>query len=168
MLNNKIIGVMQTILIPTDFTIESLGLLKMTLQEYPHEQLNIVLAHGTIQSDSIQELLFHSPARLIAGLQGSDFKEACAVIQNKFSSQIRSIRTVLFTGKTHTAFANLLEANRVDAVVLADHYTFKFASRKSIELTPYLRSCSVRKLSMEWEARPISPEKDKLAEIFAL
>ena len=159
---------MQTILIPTDFTIESLGLLKTAMQECPDEQFNVVLVHGIIPDDSIQDLLFRSPNKIIKELQSTDFAEACTVIRNKFSSRILSLKTVLFTGKTKSAFRNLLKANAVDVIVSAEHYAFQFPSRKSLDLAAFIRSSEVKKLNMEWESRPDLPEKNKLAELFAL
>lgn len=48
----------KNILIPIDFTIESLNTLKFALEENKNEQLTVVLMYATHLSDSITELLF--------------------------------------------------------------------------------------------------------------
>jgi hypothetical protein len=159
---------MQTILIPTDFTIESLGLLKMALREYPEKQLNIVFVHGIWLTDSITELLFFSPSKTLAGLENPDFREACAVMQNKFDSRLRTMETVLFTGKTQSAFNRLLESKNIDTIVVPKNRMLKSASSASMDLLPFIQKSKLDRINVEWAARPLVPEKDKLAELFAL
>jgi hypothetical protein len=156
-----------TILIPTDFTIESISLLKVALQEYPNEALKIVFVHGIHLPDSIQELLFFSRSKTLAQLENPDFTEACAVLQNKFSSQIAAIETELFTGKSQSAFRSFLAANKIDVIVSPNHL-LKRTSRASMDLLPFIQKARIAKIHTDWEARPVIPEKDKLAEIFAL
>src|ERR1051325_8940830 len=95
---------MRTILIPTDFSIASLSLLKVALDEHSGENLDIVFVCGYRLSDSITDLLFHSPSKILAKLESEDFREACAVLRNRPGSRILSIRKMLFTGKTASAF----------------------------------------------------------------
>lgn len=157
-----------TILIPTDFTIESLGLLKMALNEYPNERLEIVFVHGITLTDSITELLFFSPSRTMVTLENPNFREACAVIQNKFDWRLGSIKTVLFTGKTQAAFDQLLETHRIDAIVVPTNRMLKSVIPASIDLLPFIRKSKPAQINVEWAVRPVMPEKDKLAELFAL
>ncbi|HLP56202.1 MAG TPA: hypothetical protein VK151_14290 [Fluviicola sp.] len=157
-----------TILIPTDFTIESISLLKVALQEYPNEELKIVFVHGIYLPDSIQELMFFSRSKTLAQLENADFTEACAVLQNKFSSQIVSIVTELFTGKNQSAFHNFLSANKIDVIISPNNHLLKSTLKTSMDLLPFIHKARTAKIYTDWEARPVIPEKDKLAEIFAL
>jgi hypothetical protein len=157
-----------TILIPTDFTIESLGLLKMALREHPNEQLEIVFVHGISLTDSITELLFFSPSRTLESLENANFREACAVMQNKFNWQLKSIKTVLFTGKTQSAFNQLLEIHRIDSIVVPTNRKLKPVIPTSSDLLPFIHKSRLARINVEWVVQPVMPEKDKLAELFAL
>jgi len=157
-----------TILIPTDFTIESLSLLKLAMHEQSEGELRIVFVHGIRLTDSITELLFFSPHKQLAQLENEAFREACSVIQNKFITRIASIQTELFTGKTNAAFRQFLETRKIDMVIVPTRKLLKRTSKTSIDLIPFIEKSTVPKIHVAWEAKPISPEKDKLAELFAL
>jgi len=157
-----------TILIPTDFTIESLSLLKLAMSEQSEGELAIVFVHGIRLTDSITELLFFSPHRMLSELENNDFREACAVIRNKFMTRITSISSVLFTGKTNSAFRQLLESNKIDVVIVPTKKLLRKTIRTSIDLLPFIEKSEAPKIRVTWEAQPLSPEKDKLAELFAL
>ncbi|HQA59356.1 MAG TPA: hypothetical protein PK033_15990, partial [Acetivibrio sp.] len=74
----------KNILIPIDFTIESLNTLKFALEENKNEQLTVVLMYATHLSDSITELLFYSQYKIIQKLINQPFKDAINIINNTY------------------------------------------------------------------------------------
>jgi len=61
------------VLFPTDFTIPSLGALRVYLERYAGTAMRIFLVHGYRSGDSIQELLFQSPISIVHTLAGDAF-----------------------------------------------------------------------------------------------
>ena len=104
---------MKKILVPTDFTIQSLSLLKKVISSQT-EKINIVLIYSAPISSSITELLFFSKKQQIEMLQEEKFNEALEILGNKHARIINSISTDLYHGYTKNAFENYIKANKID------------------------------------------------------
>lgn len=155
----------KTIVIPTDFTIQSLNVLKTILNSNSDKQTyDFILLHGLSLGDSIRDLLFYSKNRQIEALMSPEFKEAYKVIQNKFSSQINSIRLDLFSGFTLSAFNSYLEANNVNQVCVSELKP-EFINKSSFDLTPFIRKCQSEVIAVETGASNYTFEKE-IAEVF--
>lgn len=155
----------KTVLIPTDFTIQSLNILKTFLNQNPHNQYNIVLAHGLNIGDSIRDLLFFSKNKQVQDLSNDAFIEAFEVIKNKFGSQINSIKIDFFTGINQAAFNNFIEGNQIYQVV-DSNYKMTFSNRKSFDFSRYFNKCNAEITKIEIQNHVNIPEKGNLAEVF--
>ncbi len=157
----------KTVLIPTDFSIASLNIVKNYLNQQPADvRLNIILLHGLHQTDSITSLLFYSKSRMLEELTGKDFNEACHVLKNKYASQIRTMRKDVFSGFTQAAFNQYAEANRIDEVCIPILYNPKFKSKNSFDLLPYIKASKLRIETIGSEVDIPMPEKGNVAELF--
>ncbi|SFC81244.1 hypothetical protein SAMN05421747_1305 [Parapedobacter composti] len=157
----------KNVLIPTDFTIESLNVVKFLLQNRPNDcRYNIILLHGAQAPDTITELLFFSKSKMLASLSNRSFEEACGVIKNKYASGIASMRTDLFSGYTQAAFNNYLLANRIEEIYIPNSYHLHAKNPKSIDLLPFITKCKQPVNKIEWKTEALLPEKGSLAEIF--
>lgn len=156
----------KTILIPTDFSIESLRLLRAAVQSVENGSIHVVFLHCVYQQDSIIDLLFFSKQSLVDSLTNEDFKDACRIIRNKYSTAIHSIRTEIFSGTTHAAFQNFLEGNRIDEVLIPKNYTLQQTSKFSFDPLPYIRKCKLPTVEVSWKQVESIPEKNQLAELF--
>ncbi|HCZ35880.1 MAG TPA: hypothetical protein DHV26_08130 [Cytophagales bacterium] len=154
----------RTILIPTDFSIESLNLFKYAAQQ-AQEPLNIVLVHGQHLSDSIFDLLFRTRKDSVSKLSNPDFEDACRILRNKYASRINSFRIEIFSGVTQSAFQNFLEGNRITEILIPKTYKLQ-VSGKSFDVLPYLRASSLAPQEVEWKPIENAPERNQLAEIF--
>lgn len=157
----------KNILIPTDFTIESLNLFKTAAQQMEGGKANIVFFHAMVLENSIFELLFFSPQKCLEELIPKEFTDGCRIISNKYSSKITDFRFELFTGSGRRSFSNFLVGNEIDQVVIPDEYQFKRPHKGSIDPIPFLLECKgVTIIRSAW--KPVSgiPEKDRLAELF--
>lgn len=158
----------KTILVPTDFSIESLHVVKSLLSKaHEDEVFDIILLNGVHLSDSITELLFFSRTSLIQSMSNRHFDEACMVIKNKFSSQINSMRKDIFTGTTQAAFNNYVEANKIDMAYISTNYELQMTSKKSFDVLPYIKKSALLIDQVDWKLDTKIPEKGKLAAIFA-
>ncbi|WPP50519.1 hypothetical protein [Catalinimonas niigatensis] len=158
----------KTILVPTDFSIESLHVVKSLLSRAHEEELfNIILLSGVHLSDSITELLFFSRTSLIQSMSNRHFDEACMVIKNKFSSQINSMCKDIFTGATQSAFNNYVEANKIDKAYISTNYKLQMPSKKSFDILPYIKKSALLIDQVDWKVETRVTERGKLSAIFA-
>lgn len=156
----------KTIVIPTDFTVQSLNILKTVLnQNHSKEQYNVILLHGFNLTDSIRELLFFSKPNQIASMVNTEFEEAYEVIRNKFENQISSLKIDLFTGYNLSAFNTYLEANGVKEIFTSERKQ-KPAHKNSFDLSRLIAKCQVRTTIVETVSKSSVPERGKIAEVF--
>ena len=155
----------KTVLIPTDFTIQSLNILKTFLNQNPNNQYDIVLVHGLNIGDSIRDLLFFSKNKQIQELSNDAFIEAFEVIKNKFDSQINSLKIDFFTGSNQAAFNNFIEGNQINQII-DSNYKLTFSTRKSFDFTRYFNKAKVEITTIETTNHVNIPEKGNLAEVF--
>ena len=157
----------KTILLPTDFSIESLHVLKTVLsQSKPNETFDIIFLHGIHLSDSIRDLLFFSKQKILNQVVSNEFNEACSVITNTYASKINSIRKDIFTGFTQAAFTSYTEANQVSCLYLPADYTWNLDLRKSFDLKPFVIKSKLPIHYISWPKNNSIPEKGKVAELF--
>jgi len=155
-----------TIVIPTDFTVQSLNVLKAVLnQNGPAKQYDVILLHGFNQSDSIRDLLFFSKSQQIATLMNTEFEEAYEVIRNKFDSQIRSLKIDLFTGYNLSAFNTYLEAKGVKRIFTSERKP-EFAHKNSFDLSRFISKSRIKPTIVESVSNDSVPERGKIAEVF--
>lgn len=135
----------KTILIPTDFSVGSLNVLKSFLSENNDgsTRYNVILLYGYYLSSSITDLLFMSKTQIIQSLVTDEFEEACDIIKNKFGGLIASVRIDLFTGFTQAAFENYIEANRIEEICISTQSGAKKNSRNSLDLTRFIKKSTV-------------------------
>ncbi|GEC78385.1 hypothetical protein [Flavobacterium aquatile] len=156
----------KTVLIPTDFTVQSLNILKSVLStNESNVKLDIILLHGLSLNDSIRDLLFSSKYQQIESLTTPEFEEACEVIKNKFDSQISSLRIDLFTGYNVAAFNNYLEGNRVVDIYVSDKKPV-FTNKKSFDLSRFIEKSSANVITVDAIPNANFSEKGKVAEVF--
>ena len=156
----------KTIVIPTDFTVNSLNTLKAVLSSNPSgTSLDIILLHGMNLSDSIRDLLFFSKMKHIDALSNAEFEEAREVLCNKFDSHINSLKTDLFTGFNQSAFNSYLEANRIDKIYIPDSKE-NLPNKNSFDLSGFIKKSAVEVITINTDAIIPVPEKGKITEVF--
>ncbi|HTF19982.1 MAG TPA: hypothetical protein VK658_18040 [Chryseolinea sp.] len=155
----------QNVLIPTDFTIESLNLLKAaaTMNGRPK---SIILFHAIHLSDSITDLLFFSKSKFIESIANEDFLTAVKIVRNRYASIIKSVEMDLFVGRSSRAFENFVAGNAVDLILIPDAYKFRHASDRSIDPLGYLHRGNKRTRVISWKQNPDLSAADTLSEVF--
>lgn len=154
----------KTILVPTDYSIRSLHILKHALARDHTDSLHIVFFTGVRLHDSITELLFFSRRDIIANLTTNEFREACQIIRNKYSTRIASLRFEIFTGLTQAAFENFLQGNGITEVFIPEkrlHY-----SGRCFDATSYLQKCALPKILVSLPDTRDSSQPNHLNELF--
>ena len=137
------------VLIPTDFTIESLNTVRYLLNSYPLETtFDVTLFFGFRLPNSTIELMYFSKSRLINDISNPGFEEACACIKKDYVGQINSLRLDIFTGKNKAAFQNYLEANHIEQACVPVKYQLKLPHKRSFNPLPFLYKSGVEILEV--------------------
>lgn len=152
------------ILIPTDFTIESLMLVKLAALNTP-DKLHIMLMYCYQSHNSISDLLFFSPDKVLKSVVSSQFNDACHVLQNKYSSRILSFNTVIFNRNTKNAFERFAEHLKVQEIYIPKTYSFKIREN-NFDALPLIKKSRFITHEVDWVSQPDFPEKGTLAELF--
>jgi len=157
----------KTILFPTDFSIQSLNIVKSVLNDKNDGQkYDIILLHGFHSGDSITDLLFASKTRWVDELTNNDFEDACEVIRNKFESRIRTIRKDVFTGYNQSAFDYYVEVNNITEAYLPVNYKLQVSHRRSFDIVPFIQKSNLMLKEIVLNDVPVMPERGRLAEVF--
>lgn len=154
----------KSVLMPTDFSIRSLHVMRYALEENPTSKLNIVLVTGMRISGSITELLFFSRKELIKKLQGEVFNEACQIIRNKYQSRISEVHFEIFTGMTQGAFSLFLEGNNIEHIYIPEnklHY-----KRPCFDPIPFMRKSKLPRSVVSWVEQEVIEEANYLGDLF--
>lgn len=152
----------KTVVIPTDFTVKSLNLVKSALNANEECSLEIILLHGMHQPDSISELLFFEKRETIRKMESAEFQSACQLLQNKYGSRIESLSADLFMGFNQSAFENYIEGNRVEEIYAFSDYTFQPRHKRSFDLMPFIEKASINLMRVKWIGHGKKKEADQI------
>jgi hypothetical protein len=155
----------KSILIPTDFSVESLNTLKVALSEDDHTQMHIILMCGEYLNDSITDLLFYSPERSLTKLLTPEFNEAISILKNRFEKKILSLKVELFHGATSQALRNFMHARNVQQVFIPRNYELRY-NRNLFDIVPYLKDTHAHIFETQWESNISNSKGDHLNALF--
>lgn len=156
---------LKKILIPIDFRIESLNTLKYCLEERKQEKSIILLMYSAYSGDSITELLFYNPAKIIKALVSSNFNDAINIIKNTYESSLHSFSIELFHGLNKNAFLNFYEAQGIDLVYLPKDYCLK-PHKNGFDPIPLIKKSKVQYKEVAWTRDHDANDKDELNQLF--
>lgn len=120
---------MKNVLIPTDYTSQSLELICKTA-EILDEPLNIYLFHAFDMPTGISELLFMKE-KVYNAFITEELRQKCRKIASQYSN-IRHIGFKRLHGNTIAIFNTFAEANNIDVIALPEEYIFKPVSHDSV------------------------------------
>lgn len=123
---------MKHILIPTDFTLSSLNVLRFGADAF-NEELTITMLHFMEMPDSITDLLMLPREPSNFNLISPEFREGISLILNRYGSQIKRIRNDFFVGDGRRQFKNYLEHHKIDTIVFPENYTMSMPSKRSYQ-----------------------------------
>ena len=153
------------ILIPTDFKIESLNTLKYSLEERKQEKSSVILMYSAYNSDSITDLLFYNPTKVVEALVSSNFNDAINIIKNTYETSIHSFKIELFHGLNTNAFLNFYESHGIDLVYLPKDYCLK-PYKNGFDPIPLIKKSKVQYREVIWANEHNLTEKDDLNQLF--
>lgn len=155
-----------TLLIPTDFTVESLVSAKKFLQLYPDARVKIVLLHGYTMPGSISGLLFFSKAAQLKSLITKEFEEALTILKNKYAHQAPIIYPDLFFGYTQSAFNNYIEGQGITGAVVPKSYTLKNTDKNSRDILKFIKRSPLKVTEVDWVTNGGGHDKNRVSDLF--
>jgi hypothetical protein len=153
------------LLIPTDFKIESLNTLKYSLEERKQEKSSVILMYSAYNSDSITDLLFYNPTKIVEALVSSNFNDAINIIKNTYETSIHSFKIELFHGLNLNAFLNFYESHGIDLVYLPKDYCLK-PYKNGFDPIPLIKKSKVQYSEVAWTSDQGTSNKDELNQLF--
>lgn len=161
----------KTVLINTDFSLESLITLKKFLAEKNMEgnecQYDIYLVSGYELSDSISDLLFTSKGKILNELRTQEFCDAYTIIKNKYPHLVNRIICDVYIGYFQKVFNNYVKAKNIDEAYYTTALVEKNKKNK-FDIVPYIQKCKgLVSYEIVAEVSKSTFEKGILAEVFA-
>ena len=153
------------ILIPIDFKIESLNTLKYCLEERKLEKSSIILMYSAYSGDSITEILFYNPGKIVEALVSSNFNDAINIIKNTYESSFDSFKIELFHGLNTKAFLNFYDAHGIDLVYLPKDYCLT-PYKNGFDPIPLIKKSKVEFREVAWSSENDLVDKDDLNKLF--
>lgn len=140
----------KVIMLPTDFSVESLNTLKLALGRNEGKKVHVLLVYGEHASDSITELMFYKPVNTIRTLRNEDFDEALSVLKNRYESTIASLNIKVINHASVAVLHNFVEANGISEIFLPRHYQFELP-KNGFDLTPLVKKSKLPYQELEWD-----------------
>lgn len=159
----------KTILIATDYSLESLNILKKVLKEKDAKaektQYNILFVSGYEMGDSIRDLLFMTKGGIFNKIRPSEFCDAFSIIKNKYPHLINKMICDVFTGSFQRTFNNYVKTEKIDEAYYSPSIESK--GKGKFDIIPYIKKCKdLESHEITIEISESLPERGKLAEIF--
>jgi len=139
------IQAMKTILIPTDFSLESTKVLDALLRDKPEERVNAFFLHAFKLSDSITDMLLLSRRSRDYQTVSDEFYEKLESYRQPFAPRLASVGIEYFYGSTTAAFKNFMEGLSADCIAFSADYQFRAINKYSTDLRPLAErvSCEI-------------------------
>lgn len=130
---------MKNVLIPTNFSIESLELVDKTAKAIP-DKLNIYLFHAYEISVGNEKAITSKNS-----LVSEHLRQRCRRIKAN-NKNITNISVKLMQGGSHTAFSNFTDSHKIDILVLPHKYVYIPPTTESVNPIKLFKKSAVEKL----------------------
>ncbi|MCK7558420.1 hypothetical protein MKQ70_26840 [Chitinophaga sedimenti] len=140
---------MKNILVPTDFSIRSLGYVHSVVEKQQGEPVNIVFMHALKMPDSIIDLLHFNRGARHHDLITNEFREACEILKNKYASAIGDISVEFFVGSTNASFRNFLLANNINAIAHPEEESYQLPGKDSFNPAQLIKKCRYPRVEVQ-------------------
>lgn len=130
---------MRKILIPTDFTVESLQLIEYVVLNFPDTKLDIKFVAGYRLPDTRWGIAHFQEKEQIRKNFSSKFKETQRRILLEYKNNIEAISFELFTGVNSLAFQNFLEKINVEDAVVPEQKVLYCKDSKWFDTTKLIK-----------------------------
>jgi len=134
---------MNHILIPTDFSVRSLHLVRYALNHFSGKNITVTLFHMIELPGGITDLLMIPRERKYLKLMNKNYREGIDMLTNSYGSRIESIRTQFVFGNRQTIFDQFVTAQRATVIVFPDNFDLTMPESSSIHPLPFIRKAKI-------------------------
>ena len=124
------------ILIPSDFSGNTINLIQVVLEEHKETPVDIILCFGYNLNLSTSDLLFISRSQIIKNLVPESFMEAIRVMAGEYCNGMNNVIIEPFFGTNHASFRAFLEGSRVEGIYIYKDYQSRVDHNSSFDITP--------------------------------
>lgn len=132
---------MKNILIPTDFTPQSMTMLENYLETVGTKNINLVFFTAFTLPDSEQDII-GSDAKPHLQVLNEPFRKACRKLKSRFEGTIATIQYKYLYGNSRKVFAIFLQHNKIDLIFCPQQH-FEFPNKKCINPLPLVKTAKV-------------------------
>lgn len=129
---------MKTIVIPSDFSAESIQLAKAIVRN-SEEEVRLIFTHLFHVPDDIQDLLFSTYRKKEYDYVSEVFRQECDLLKELYSEKFKGYHIEFFYGNKLAAFKNFLEANDASCIAYSQSYGVPKLSKSSIDALPVIK-----------------------------
>lgn len=131
---------MKTILIPSDFSEESLDFAEKVIRK-EEGALEIIFIHMFRVPSGIQDILFSTYRKKEEQYVSPEFRSRCTELKNMFSYKLKKCTVRFFYGNTLSMLKNYLEVHRVTHIACTDNIRIRKLCKSSLPLESILEKC---------------------------
>lgn len=134
---------MKHLLVPTDFTVESLQAIPFALSRCGQEEVSVVLLHLMEIPDGITDLLMLPRERPYLQLFTESYRNEVERIRTASNGQITRIFTDFLYVGIQRIFHDYVRRHEIDAIVCPANRPLSLATKISIDPTPFIQKAKV-------------------------
>ena len=133
---------MKTVVIPSDFKIESIQIAETVVRD-SHEEVKIIFIHLFHVADDIQDLLFSNYRKKEYEFVSETFRNECKILQDLYSEKLKSVKIEFFYGSRLAVFKNFLDYNKADCIAYSESYGIPKLAKSSLDALPIIKKCGL-------------------------
>lgn len=145
---------MKTVLVPTDFNVESLKIIDALVLTSKPEKVGIIFMHAFKLSDSITDLLMLSRRSRDYEKVSDEFYVGMDFYKQKYPNDIKFIGIEYFYGGTVAAFKNFIEGLNTDFIAYPKDYNFNPIHKASIDPASLIKRCGCKAIAVDIKEFP--------------
>ena len=132
---------MKTVLVPTDFNVESLKIIDSLVVTNKPQDIGIIFMHAFKLSDSITDMLMLSRRSKDYENISDEFYAQAEAYKKKYPNHIKFIGVEYFYGSTVAAFKNFIDGCNATCIAYPKEYNFKAINKYSINPNTLTKRC---------------------------
>lgn len=140
---------MKTVLVPTDFNVESLKIIDALVLTNKPENVGVIFMHAFKLSDSITDMLMLSRRSKDFRNISDEFYTGMDAFKKKYPGDLKFIGIEYFYGSTVAAFRNFIDGVKADVVAYPKDYNFNPIHKSSINPASLTKHCGCQVIELD-------------------
>ena len=134
---------MRNVLIPTDFTTQSLQLVARSLEALDEQPTNIILFHAFEINCNAEDFLGSTRRLPYADVLTDEFRNGCRRLKTTFAKFVHQVNIRHMYGTSVSVFRNFIDANDIDVIIYPNNYIFQKVTACSVNPDKMFRKAGI-------------------------